>query len=52
MENESPTSVESGIMVWLVVLVAVFGMVIIILIISMLMYCVRKKLNNGTKAGF
>ena len=52
MEVESPTSVESGIMVWLVVLVAVFGTVIIILIIGVLVYCLRKKLNNGTKGGF
>ena len=52
MEAESPTSVESGIMVWVVVLVAVFGTVIIILIIGVLVYCLRKKLNNGMKGGF
>ena len=52
MEVESPTSVESDTMVWLIMLlVFVFGTVMIILIIGVLVCCLRKKLKNGTKGG-
>ena len=52
MEVESPTSVESDTMVWLIMLlVFVVGTVMIILIIGVLVCCLRKKLKNGTKGG-